>query len=323
MEPGQSSSRRGEGPESGAPAATSPARRIVALLGGATGSGKTEVALEWARRRGWEILSCDSGQARAGMAVGTAAPTAAERALVVHHEVGVVDPRAAESVGTFLKRVAPLLASRGPDLLAVGGTGQYLSGLRDGLDASPGPDPVLRSALEARLRAEGPEALHRELSELVEPPHDARANPVRLLRALEKAILRKRGDTGEAIAAPAPGVAALALLRPRDDLHRRLAARFDRMLADGWRAEVAALREAGFVPDDPGLRAIGYRELFDALDLPSLPEAVGESILVQTRAYARRQETWLRTRLRARFVEPAHDVAATVDRLEGALEAIR
>jgi len=90
----------------------------------------------------------------------------------------------------------------------------------------------------------------------------------------------------------------------------------DRMLASGWRDEVASLRDAGFCPDDPGLRAIGYRDLYEVIDLPVLPRTVREAILVQTRAYARRQETWLRTRLRAEFVEPSADIADTVDRLE-------
>lgn len=292
-------------------------RRIVALLGGATGSGKTETALAWAHRRGWEILSCDSGQARVGMAVGTAAPTEPERARVVHHHVGVLDPRQTDSVGQFLKRVAPLLDTEGPDLLAVGGTGQYLSGLRDGLEASPGTDPVLRAHLEARLREEGRDALHDELRERVgEPPHDALANPVRLVRALEKAILRERGEVGEALAALAPGVPAFALTRPRESLHRRLADRLDLMLRDGWREEVARLRAAGFSPTDPGLRAIGYAALWEAGDLPELPATVRDRILADTRAYARRQETWLRTRLGAVFVAAEPTAEATAERLD-------
>lgn len=295
-------------------------RRIVALLGGATGSGKTEVGVAWARRRGWEVLSCDSGQARAGLEIGTAAPSAAERAGVVHHHVGVLDPGAPDSVGLFLRRVEPLLAQGGPDLLAVGGTGQYLSALRDGLEASPGSDPDLRSAIEARLAAEGREVLHAELVERAgSAPPDALVNPVRLVRALEKAILRERGQVGEAIAAPAPGAIALALHRPRGILHERLEARLDAMLRDGWREEVARLRAAGHRPSDPGLRAIGYAALWEVADLPEVPAGVRERILADTRAYARRQETWLRTRLGAAFVEAQATAEATVERLEALL----
>lgn len=295
-------------------------RRIVALLGGSTGTGKTETALEWARRRGWEILSCDSGQARQGLVVGTAAPSALERNLVVHHQVGVLDPRLPDSVGSFLHRVAPLLSTPGPDLLAVGGTGQYLSGLRDGLEASPGSDPEVRAALEERLRTEGSEALHDELvARTGTPPHDARANPVRLLRALEKAILRERGQVGEAIAALAPGVPAFALVRPREVLHARLEKRLDDMLREGWREEVANLAEQGFTPADPGLRAIGYGALWDIREMPEVPAAVRQRILSDTRAYARRQETWLRTRLAASFVEARNSAKETADLLDAAV----
>lgn len=296
------------------------ARRIVLLLGGATGSGKTDLAIALAERRGWEILSCDSGQARIGLEIGTAAPTAEQRARVRHHGVGVLPLEVPDSVGDFLQRARELLATPGPDLVAVGGTGQYLSGLRDGLDAAPIADPQLRASLEERFRSEGSERLYAELEVRETPPHDARANPVRLLRALEKSILRERGAFGEAIPALAPLAPAFALSWPRESLHARLATRLDAMLEAGWPAEVARLRIAGIAPEAPGLRAIGYEELWDVPWGRPVPWAAREAILVRTRAYARRQETWLRNRLRAEFLDATLGEEESVGRILSYLE---
>lgn len=285
------------------------------LLGGATGSGKTDLAIALAERSGWEILSCDSGQVRAGMGIGTAAPTREQTSRAAHHGVGVLPPDAPDSVGEFLKRAEALLATSGPDLLAVGGTGQYLSGLREGLDATPVSDPALRTELEERLKLEGSDRLHAELEGRERPPHDARANPVRLLRALEKSILRERGAVSESIPALAPSARAFALSWPRGILHERLRVRLDAMLEAGWPDEVARLRMAGFGPDAPGLRAIGYRELWDREWNAPVPEEVRSAILARTRAYARRQETWLRNRLRAEFLDATVGEAALVERI--------
>lgn len=250
-----------------------------------------------------------------GLEIGTAAPSPRQRARVRHHGVGVLPPEAPDSVGAFLRRARILLAEPGPDLLAVGGTGQYLSGLREGLEAAPVPDAALRAELAERLRAEGPDALHAELATFEPPPHDAGSNPARLLRALEKAILRGRGAVGDAVPPLAPDAPAFALAWPREVLHRRIEERFDAMLAAGWTSEVARLRAAGVSPDAPGLRAIGYAELWDVPwdGRPSQRER--EAVLARTRAYARRQETWLRNRLRPEFLDPSPGEDALVERI--------
>ena len=276
-------------------------RRIVALLGGATGSGKTRLALEIAQAKGWEILSADSGQSRAGLAIGTAAPDPVELERVVHHLVGDLAPDAEDSVALFLDRAERVMASPGPDLLAVGGTNQFLQALRDGLSAVPAPDPVLRQELSERLRSQGKEVLWNELAGLETPPSDARANPVRLVRALEKAILVRRGVKGRSRPALAPGVPVFALAVDRPELHARLEARLARMLESGWRDEVRAL--ARRVPDTaPCWKCIGYRTLRDCMEVPDLSERTIRSILEETRQYAKRQETWLRNRLEPRWV---------------------
>jgi tRNA dimethylallyltransferase len=107
---------------------------------------------------------------------------------------------------------------------------------------------------------------------------------------------------------------------PREVLHARLERRLELMLSAGWREEVAALKAAGFGPDAPGLRAIGYRELGGLPVTEPVSGVVREAILVATRAYARRQETWLRNRLHARFLVPSDTAEATAALLDSMLE---
>lgn len=272
------------------------------MLGGATGSGKTELAVHLAERLGLEILSADSGQCRKGLSIGTAVPTPADLDRVRHHLVSDIPADAEDSVALYLDRAAAVLRGPGPDLLAVGGTGQFLQGLKEGLAALPPPDPALRQELAERLRQEGSEALWRELAERTPPPPDARANPVRLLRALEKALLLERGVRGESRPALGPQAPIFALGLDRGILHKRLETRLGRMLEEGWREEVRLL--ARRVPDSaPCWKCIGYATLRETLDLPGLPPSALRRIMEATRQYAKRQETWLRNRLDPIWIE--------------------
>lgn len=283
-------------------------RQIVGMLAGATGSGKTAVALEVASALGLEILSCDSGQSRQGMAIGTAAPTATEQRRVRHHLVGCIAPDAPDSVAEWLERARSIVDSPGPDLLAVGGTGQYLLGLAKGLDPVPAPDPRLRAQLQSRWEQEGREPLWKELVELEpDPPHDAWQNPVRLLRALEKALLLSRGAPVKGHAPLAPLAKIFALALDRATLQRRLESRLDKMLQEGWIEEVRALEPLAL--DAPCWKCIGYPELREIAHLDHVPDRTRQRIVEATRQYAKRQETWLRNKLHPTWVPADRPVA--------------
>jgi len=289
-------------------------RRIVGIVGGATGSGKTALALEVAERRGLEILSVDTGQSRRGMEIGTAAATAREQARVRHHLVSCLSPTDPDSVVAFLRRTRSVLDTPGPDLLAVGGTGQFLSGLLKGIDPVPAPDPDLRQQLSARWEIEGREPLWKELTALdPTPPHDAWQNPVRLLRALEKAILLSRGAPTQAHPPLAADVPVVALELDRPTLHDRLDRRLTLMLAAGWRGEVAALE--AHPGDTPCWKCIGFPELREVVGVDPLPARTRERILEATRQYAKRQETWLRNKLAPIWIRadrPVEQIASDV-----------
>jgi len=287
-------------------------RQIVGILGGPTGSGKTAVGIRVAQAMGLEILSADSGQSRRGMEAGTAAPTLAEQSLVRHHLVSCLAPDEPDSVVAFLDRTAAVLATPGPDLLVVGGTGQYLSALGKGIDPVPAPNPVLRATLQDRWEQEGRDPLWRQLLTLEpNPPHDAFQNPVRLLRALEKAILISEGAPLKGRAPVAPNAPVVALALPRQILHERLERRLDAMLESDWRQEVARLDS--FPTETPCWKCIGYPELREIIGKPDIPFRTRLRILDATRQYAKRQETWLRNKMSPVWIDAdrAPDSVAT------------
>jgi tRNA dimethylallyltransferase len=294
-------------------------RTIRLMLGGPTASGKTAAALGVAERLGLEILGCDSGQLRTGMRIGTAAPTDAELARVRHHMVGCVDPGENHSVALFLESVREILATPGPDLLAVGGTGQFLSGLWRGIDPVPAPSPELRDRAVALWEGQGQAGCLRELARLgAEPPRDA-ANPQRMQRSLERAWAIERGDALTGFPPVAPRAPVFALVLPRAALHARIHARLEAMLPP-WREEVESLKASGLSPDAPGLAAIGYRELWNAPQGPLSREAV-ERIAAATRQYAKRQETWLRTQLPSRPVDAQASTEVVVGQILSNLDS--
>jgi tRNA dimethylallyltransferase len=274
------------------------------VLAGPTASGKTAVALALARRLPLEVISVDSALVYRGMDIGTAKPTAAERAAVPHHLIDILDPAEAYSAARFVDdatRLAREIRARGRLPLLVGGTMLYVKALRGGLDPMPPADPALRAALDARAAAEGWPALHAELRR-VDPASAARLAPgdrQRVQRALEVFLVSGRPlSAWQAGAASAPGGDwPLVALEPasRAWLHERIAARFDAMLAAGLIDEVRALRARGDLHRElPAMRCVGYRQAWAALETGELA-ALRETGIAATRQLAKRQLTWLRS----------------------------
>lgn len=239
--------------------------------------------------------------------------------MVPHHLVGDLSPEDPDSVVSFLDRAREVLGSPGPDLVVAGGTCQYLEVLRRGLDAQPPPDPRLREEISGRLRTEGQMALWTDLkSRVPDPPPDAERNPVRLVRALEKAILRERGIEGRSHPALASEAPIFALRWSRDRLHARLSERMEAMFVRGWLQEVDQLRGA-CPPEAPAWRCIGFEPLRKVLEGSMDLEAAKASILEATRQYAKRQETFLRNRLAPVWIDGELPLATQVRALEDQL----
>lgn len=280
---------------------------------GPTASGKTALAMEIATRLPAEIISVDSAQAYRGMNVGTAKPSAAERAAVPHHLIDIIDPTDAYSTARFREdalRLIAEIAGRGRLPLLVGGTMLYFKALMHGMDDMPRADAAVREGIEARARALGWPALHAELAQ-VDAPTAARLSPndsQRIQRALE--VFAVSGQPISAFqtggsATPNPLVpGALLSLEPHDRawLHERIAQRFDAMLSAGFLNEMRRLRARGDLHTDlPSMRCVGYRQTWEALDAASdTPNAaqiaeLRERGIAATRQLAKRQITWLRS----------------------------
>jgi tRNA dimethylallyltransferase len=283
----------------------------VAIMG-PTASGKTAAALAIAERIPCEIISVDSALVYRGMDIGTAKPTTAERAAVPHHLIDIRDPAEAYSVMQFRTDALALVAdivARGRLPLLVGGTMLYFKGLRDGLDALPVADPVLRAQLDADAAAHGMPALHARLA-AVDPVTAARLPPndsQRIQRALEIYLLTGQ-PMSSLLAQQAKPVLPFRLLplalepSERSALHARIARRFDAMLAPGETgepallAEVARLRERGDLhPGLPSIRCVGYRQAWSYLDGDIDLATLRETGIAATRQLAKRQLTWLRS----------------------------
>ncbi|MBN3766345.1 tRNA (adenosine(37)-N6)-dimethylallyltransferase MiaA [Burkholderia sp. Ac-20365] len=285
----------------------SPPTPIACLLG-PTASGKTAAALAFAARAPVEIVSVDSALVYREMDIGTAKPTAEERAIAPHHLIDIVDPADAYSAADFradaLRLVGEIIA-RGNVPLLVGGTMLYYKALTQGLNDLPAADPDVRATLDADAAREGWPALHARLAS-IDPVTAARLAPndsQRIQRALEVFML-----TGQAmsalLAAPARDDDVSRLYRfvpialepsDRSVLHARIAARFDAMLAHGFIDEVKRLRARGDLhPGLPSMRCVGYRQAWEYLDGETDYDTMRDKGVFATRQLCKRQLTWLR-----------------------------
>jgi tRNA dimethylallyltransferase len=302
---------------------------FLALVG-PTASGKTEAALQVAEALGAEILSIDSMQVYRGMDVGTAKPTAEQRARVPHHLLDLVEPSEAFSVAAFqaaARETADDVRRRGLRPLLVGGSGLYLRAVVDGLEF-PRTDPAVRDELQREAEALGAERMHGRLSEM-DPVAAAKIEPEnvrRSVRALEVAAITGRPFSSYASAwdsYPPDRVRAAGVRLTPEQLRGRVDERVQEMLDAGWLDEVEKLVAGRFGEWLTSSQAIGYAELARHLGGElSLEDAVGQ-IVKRTRHLARRQMAWFRRDPRIRWFDAGPEgapnlVGDLVAYLEGA-----
>ncbi len=273
---------------------------VIALVG-ATGVGKSSVAVELARRIGGEIINADSRQVYRGMAIGTGIPSEEERGGVPHHLYGISEPDDDFSLGRFLTAATCAIQDireREKTPIVVGGTGQYVWALLEGWNVPKvAPNPDLRQELMDRAEAEGRDALHEELRSLDPAAADLihPNNLIRTVRALE--VVRTTGrrfSEQRTQTAPPWDIHIAGVSIERDALDSRIEERVDRQLESGWIDEVKDLLEEGYSPSLSSFRSIGYREIAAHIESGMPSDEMRQTIISKTRRFARTQFAWFR-----------------------------
>jgi tRNA dimethylallyltransferase len=285
-------------------------RRPPFALVGPTAVGKTDLSLALAEAMDAEIVSIDSMLVYRGMDVGTAKPSARERARISHHLIDVAEPSEPFSVARFQEAALAaigLIGARGRPSLLVGGSGLYFRAVVDRLEF-PGTDAATRLDLERQAEALGPERMYERLA-ASDPVAAARIDPGnvrRTVRALEVPSITGRSFSSYAQAwerYDAGSVRAAGLLMPRDALMARIDVRVRSMLDDGWLDEVRSLVDRGFGGWLTSTQAIGYAELARHLRGDLTLEAAVEATVKRTGNLARRQMSWFRRDPRIRWFD--------------------
>jgi tRNA dimethylallyltransferase len=282
--------------------------RLV-VISGATGTGKSDLAVDLALRLNGEVVNADSMQLYRGMDIGTAKLPLAERHGVPHHLLDVLDVTERASVAAYqrdARRVIEDILARGRTPLLTGGSGLYVQAVVDEI-AFPATDSAVRSRLEDELSGCGADALWARLAE-----RDPRAAEVidprngrRIVRALEVIEVTGKPFTATFPTPGAPRYDAALICLDRDTaaLDERLADRVHAMVRRGLMAEVRTLVDRGLRRGVTAWRALGYRQLLTVLDGERSEEDAVADTIVATRRFVRRQRSWFRRDSRLTWID--------------------
>lgn len=272
-------------------------KKILIVLLGPTGVGKSDFAIDLAKHFNCEIISADSRQFYREMKIGTAVPSEEQLKLVPHHFMRFISVKDYYSSSIYERdvlKLLPSLFSKNRFVVLTGGSGMYIDAVCKGIDDIPDTDPEIRAKYSVLYKKEGIEGLRIALRHL-DPEHYGKVdlkNPKRIIRALEvcettgkpySAFLKneKRERDFE--------IVKIGIDRPREELYERINRRTDLMVAEGLEEEARGL--LGY-RDLNALNSVGYKEFFDFFDGKITREKAVELIKRNTRRYAKRQMTW-------------------------------
>ena len=290
----------------------------LVIIGGATGTGKSEIAVALAKKLNGEIISCDSMQIYRGLDIGTAKIKNEETKGIPHHMIDVCDPSEGFTAADYKGRATKIIQDvylRGKVPIFCGGTGLYINAVLYDLSFSGEYDKELRAFLLEELQENGKEYMHQKLASL--DPSTASKLHVndekRVVRAIEKALTggREENDFTEA---KYPHLICVTEM-PREALYDKINARVDNMLKAGLKEEVWRLLSKGIDFDKQCMQAIAYKEWAHLLKGEMTENEVVELIKKNTRNYAKRQITWFKQykdALKLSVPAPAADLASQI-----------
>lgn len=270
----------------------------VIVITGATGSGKTSLAIELARRLHCHIISADSRQIYRDIPVTTAAPTPQQLEAAPHHLVGTLPIDAAYSAAQFVQEVhtlLPRLWQDSPYAIICGGSMMYLHALLHGIDDMPTVSPEIRARVLAQYQQHGLPYLLDQLATL-DPQYRATVDPAntrRIIHAVEVSLQAGRPYSSHLTGrrtAPQLNATTFALTMPREALFERINARVTQMVADGMEQEARRMYPLRHLN---ALNTVGFKEWFSHFDGILDRDTAIARIAKNTRVYAKKQLTWL------------------------------
>ncbi len=271
--------------------------KILIVLLGPTGVGKTDISIDLAKYFGCEIISADSRQFYNEMKIATAVPTEDQLALVKHHFIRFLSVKDYYSASLFERDAVKILIDiflRKEIAIMTGGSGMYIDVVCDGIDDIPDVDPAIREKYLKKYKEEGVEGLRIALK-LLDPEHYEKVdlrNSKRIIRALEISESTSRPYSSFLLKQKRKRdfkVIKIGLERPREELYERINRRVDKMIDNGLESEARGLYELRHFN---ALNSVGYKEFFDFFEGKITREKAIELIKRNTRRYAKRQMTW-------------------------------
>ncbi|MCK4648436.1 tRNA (adenosine(37)-N6)-dimethylallyltransferase MiaA [bacterium] len=283
-------------------------KKPLVVIVGPTAVGKSEVAIELAKRIKGEIVSCDSRQVYKYLNIGTAKPTKEEKKKILHHLIDIMEPDEEFNAFLYARRAHKAISGihrKKKIPISVGGSGLYVRATVDGIFLGAKKNKAIRE----RLRKFSGDTLYRKLKK-VDSETASRLHPhdrVRIIRALEVYEL-----TGQSISAlqeiskgkkPNYNLTMIGLKRGRKELYQRINERVAEMIKEGLVEEVRGLLQRGFSQGLIALKGLGYKEIIGYLDGEYDSKEAIRLLKRNSRRFAKRQLTWFNKDKRIHWIE--------------------